>query len=185
MDHFALTFRPKQGFPVPQRQVSNTIQPQLPIIDEHAISAVGPSSEVNYPPGTSDVVGANGGAPAYAIDPTDAILPSTSLSPPASTKALSAQPISVRIPATNAICKSWCEYTTEYLSYDPTIGMQVLPIPVDLLAGFIIQEAMKADTPLPKLAHICLVKYSCYGKGSRESEVVKMVWELVHRDLHQ
>ncbi|TGO28095.1 hypothetical protein BPAE_0032g00380 [Botrytis paeoniae] len=160
MDHFALTFRPKENPSVPQRQVSNAIQPQFPTIDEHAILAVRTSSKAKHPLDTASVAGANCGASACPVDSTDTISPSTSLSPLGITKPLSGQPISVRIPATNAVCTSWCEYTTQYLTYDPIIGMQVLPIPVDRLAEFIIQEAFTADTPLQKLAHICLVKYS-------------------------
>ncbi|KAF7959506.1 hypothetical protein EAE96_001122 [Botrytis aclada] len=184
MDHFALTFRPKENPSVPHRQVPNATQPQLPKINEFATLAVETSSTVKQALGTSGAVGENCGASACAVDSTDAPLPA-SLSPPQFTKPLSGQPISVRIPATNTIYTSWCEYTTQYLTYDPTIGMQVLPISVDLLAEFIIREARKADTPLQKLAHICLIKYSCYEKGSRESEVVKMVWELVQRCLHR
>ncbi|CCD48177.1 hypothetical protein BofuT4_P111900.1 [Botrytis cinerea T4] len=171
MDHFVLTFRPKEESSVPQRQVSNAFQPRMPTINEYATLTVGTSSTIKHPLGTSSLDGGNYGAPACAIDSIDAILPSTSLSPLGFTKPLSGQPISVKIPTTNAVCTSWCEYTMQYMTYDPTIGMQVLPIPVDLLARFIIEEAIKADTPLQKLAHICLVKYSCYEKGSRESEV--------------
>ncbi|KAF5867936.1 uncharacterized protein Bfra_007131 [Botrytis fragariae] len=184
MDHFALTFRPKEDSYVSHRQVLNASQPRLPTIDDVTLS-LETSLKAKDPSGTSDVVGTKCGASVCALDSTDAILPPSSLSPLGSTKPLSGQPISVRIPSTNAICKSWCEHTTQYLTYDPIIGMQVLPIPVDRLAGIIIQEAITADTPLQKLAHICLVKYSCYEKGSRESEVVKMVWGLTQRRLHQ
>ncbi|KAM0125073.1 hypothetical protein ACHAO1_010786 [Botrytis cinerea] len=185
MDHFVLTFRPKEESSVPQRQVSNAFQPRMPTINEYATLTVGTSSTVKHPLGTSSLDGGNYGAPACAIDSIDAILPSTSLSPLGFTKPLSGQPISVKIPTTNAVCTSWCEYTMQYMTYDPTIGMQVLPIPVDLLAKFIIEEAIKADTPLQKLAHICLVKYSCYEKGSRESEVVSLVWWLIQKHVHR
>ncbi|KAF7934723.1 uncharacterized protein EAE98_002768 [Botrytis deweyae] len=185
MDHSALTFRPKESSSVPHRQTSNATQPRLPEINEHTTLAVGTSSTVKQSIGTSTVVGTNCGASACAVDSTGALLSRLSLSPLEFTKPLSGQAISVRIPSTNAICKSWCEYTTQYLTYDPTIGMQVLPIPVDLLAEFIIQEAIKADTPLKKVAQVYLVKFSCYEEGSRESEVVKMVWEFIQRHLHQ
>ncbi|THV55359.1 hypothetical protein BGAL_0009g00080 [Botrytis galanthina] len=185
MDHFALTFRPKESPSVSRRQASNATQPRLPEIDESTTLAVGTSSTVEHPIGTSNFIGTNCGVSACAVDSTGALLPSPSAGPPEFIKPLSGQPISVRIPSTNAVCKSWCEYTTQYLTYDPTIGMQVLPIPIDLLAEFIIQEAVKVDTPLRQLAHICLVKYSCHEKGSRESEVVKMVWEFIQRRLHQ
>ncbi|KAF7894176.1 hypothetical protein EAF00_007690 [Botryotinia globosa] len=184
MDHFALAFRPKESPSVPRRQASNATEPQLPEIDEHTTLAVENSSAVKHPIGTPSVVGINCGASACALDSTSALLPSSPQSPLGFIKPLSGQPISVRIPSTNAICKTWCEYTTQYLTYDPTIGMQVLPITIDLLAEFIIQEAIKRDTSLQQLAHICLVKYSCHEKGSRESEVVKMVWEFIQRGLH-
>ena len=148
----------------------------MPTINEYATLTVGTSSTIKHPLGTSSLDGGNYGAPVCAIYSIDAILPST--------KPLSGQPISVKIPTTNAVCTSWCEYTMQYMTYDPTIGMQVLPIPVDLLARFIIEEAIKADTPLQKLAHICLVKYSCYEKGSRESEVVSLVWGLIQKHVH-
>ncbi|TGO36898.1 hypothetical protein BHYA_0112g00370 [Botrytis hyacinthi] len=185
MDHSALTFRPKESSSVPRRQASNATQPRLPEINEYTTLAVGTSSTVKHSIGTSSVVGTNCGASACAVDSTGALLLCSSLSPGGFTKPLSGQPISALIPSTNAICKSWCEYTMQYLTYDPAIGMQVLPIPIDLLAEFIVEEAIKADTPLQKLAHICLVKYSCYEEGSRESEVVKMVWEFIQRRLHR
>ncbi|TEY68315.1 hypothetical protein BOTCAL_0120g00120 [Botryotinia calthae] len=184
MDHFVLTFRPKALLLTPQRQVSNAFQPRLPTINEYATLAVGTSTRIKHPLSTPNLDGANYGAPACPIDSTDAILPSTSLSPPGFTKPLSGQPISVRIPNKNAVCTSWCEHTTQYRTYDPTIGMQVLPIPIDLLAEFIIEEAIKADNPLQKLAHICLVKYDCYEKESRKSEVARLVRGLIQRDLH-
>ncbi|TGO55368.1 hypothetical protein BCON_0093g00410 [Botryotinia convoluta] len=81
MDHFALIFRPKENPSVPQRQVSNAIQPRLPTIDEYSILAVGTSSKAKYSLDTSNVAGAICGASPCPVDSTDTVLPSTSLSP--------------------------------------------------------------------------------------------------------
>ncbi|KAF7877159.1 hypothetical protein EAF04_000844 [Stromatinia cepivora] len=178
MDHSKLTFRPKEGTPIPQRQVPTAIQPQLPAVDENATANVESSID------TLNVIGATNGASAGAPTSTGATPPSTSTSSSGMAPLLGSNGCSCRlisVSATNSAYPEWCEHTKEYLTHDPTKGMQVLPIEINRLAEFTRDDAVKAETSLRKLVQIWTVKFSCYEEGTCESEVVKAVWHLIQK----